>query len=209
MDKSEQAVALFDKLAELYAQKYNDVSLYTEALDYFCTLVAADATLLDVACGPGNITKYIAERLPTVSITGMDLADNMLRIAAENVPNAKFINMDARLIAKLQSRYSAVVCAFCFPYLSQEEVVQFVADATNVLQNDGVFYLSFIEGPYLQSGYEKSSTGEEVYMHYHEAKYMQDAFMQNGLEILQTYRMAYQTQYGKPCNDCVIIAMLK
>jgi hypothetical protein len=52
MDKNKIAVALFDKLAQVYQEKYMDVALY-RTLDWFCeNLQTPNARILELACGP-------------------------------------------------------------------------------------------------------------------------------------------------------------
>lgn len=48
----------------------------------------------DLGCGPGNSTQLLRRRFPAASIIGVDSSDNMLQVAHERVPNAKFIKED-------------------------------------------------------------------------------------------------------------------
>src|SRR6476660_8726042 len=58
-EKSAAAVSLFNKLAKQYQDKYMDVSLYHHSFDIFCRHISKpNAEILELACGPGNITKY-------------------------------------------------------------------------------------------------------------------------------------------------------
>ncbi|MBL0073170.1 MAG: hypothetical protein IPP34_15740 [Bacteroidetes bacterium] len=53
-DKTIEASAVFNKLASLYAQKYMDVSGYSESLDIFGKLINnSNGTVLEIGCGPG------------------------------------------------------------------------------------------------------------------------------------------------------------
>ena len=42
---------------------------------------AAQARLLDLGCGPGNITARLAKRWPSCSVLGLDAADRMIAVA--------------------------------------------------------------------------------------------------------------------------------
>ena len=65
MDKSKQAAELFDHFAKAYQDKYMDLSLYHDSLDLFCrSITKKEADVLDIACGPGNITHYLLKKAP-------------------------------------------------------------------------------------------------------------------------------------------------
>lgn len=54
------------------------------------------AAIVEVACGPGNITKYLLNKRPGFKIGGIDLAPNMVELAKVNNPTASFQVMDSR-----------------------------------------------------------------------------------------------------------------
>lgn len=47
--------------------------------------------VLDLACGTGLATQVLVDRYPTASITGIDIADEMVTRAAVQVPDAEFV----------------------------------------------------------------------------------------------------------------------
>ena len=72
MNKIPDSVAIFDKLAELYQTKYMDVSLYNDSLDLFCDCILVEnPEILEIACGPGNITKYLLQKRSDFKIYGI------------------------------------------------------------------------------------------------------------------------------------------
>ena len=63
MDKTKIAVAIFNKYASEYQDKFMDLALYHDTFDLFCNLlVRENPTILELACGPGNITKYLLKK---------------------------------------------------------------------------------------------------------------------------------------------------
>ncbi len=52
------------------------------------------ATIVDLGCGPGNVTALLAQRWPHAGITGIDASAAMLDRARANMPNATFIQTD-------------------------------------------------------------------------------------------------------------------
>lgn len=175
MDKTKQAAELFDKHAKLYQQKYMNVDLYADSLDLFCELVENSGAVLELACGPGNVTRYILNKRPDLKILGTDLAPNMLELARENNPEAVFTEMDCRDICKISKTYDAIICAFGLPYLSKTEAIQLIKDASKMLSKNGLFYLSFMENDNTLSGPQTGSQGDVMYINYHEAGYICEA----------------------------------
>ena len=112
MNKTENTSALFSKFAEAYQDKYMDLSRYHDTFDLFCENVKKkNAAILDIACGPGNITSYLLKKRPDFKILGIDLAPKMIELAKKNNPMAQFRIMDGRDIDKLENKYEAMIRA--------------------------------------------------------------------------------------------------
>jgi 2-polyprenyl-3-methyl-5-hydroxy-6-metoxy-1,4-benzoquinol methylase len=185
-----------------------DVSLYGSTFDLFCeNIIKQNADVLELACGPGNITKYLLNKRPDLKILGTDLAPNMIELAKINNPTAHFEIMDCRAIHTLNKKYDAIMCGFCLPYLSKEEAIQLIMDASKVLSPSGVIYISTMEDDYSKSGYKKGSSGDEIFMHYHEAEYLSKALEDNDFKIIDLQRIVYPASDGTNITDLVIIAM--
>jgi len=207
LDKNQQAVAVFDKLAKEYQSKFMDVSLYADTFDRFCSAIKpGKATVLELACGPGNITNYLLNRRPALQILGTDLSENMIALAAANNPSAEFRLMDCRSIGMLDEKYDAVMCGFCLPYLSKEEALQLIGDASKIISAGGIMYISTMEDEYSNSGLRKGSTGDEIFMHYHESAYLIKALEESGFEMLETTRKESPGPDGSTITDLVLIA---
>jgi trans-aconitate methyltransferase len=190
MDKTKIAVDIFNKLAQHYQDKFMDVSLYAATFDRFCeNITKENAEVLELACGPGNITKYLLTKRPDLKILGTDLAPNMIELAKQNNPQAEFQLLDCRAILSLNKKFDAVMCGFALPYLSKEDAVKLIGDAVQVLNPGGVIYISTMEDDYSKSGLRKGSTGDEIFMHFHEAGYLTEALEGNGLKVLDLQRL--------------------
>src|SRR6185295_3669822 len=97
MDKTKIAVNIFNKHASKYQDKFMDVNLYAGSFDFFCDAAKKqNAKILEIACGPGNITSYLLNKRPDFKILGIDLAPNMIALAKINNPKADFQLMDCR-----------------------------------------------------------------------------------------------------------------
>lgn len=206
-DKTKNAVEIFNKFANEYQDKFMDTQLYHESFDLFCEHIAKEnADILELACGPGNITRYLLEKRPGFKILGIDLSLNMIGLAKANNPTAVFELMDCRAIRSIDKKYNAMMCGFALPYLSKEEALELIADASVLLGADGVLYLSTMEGDYGSSGLQRSSSGDEMYIHFHQEDYLINALKAKGFEIVNLQRKDYLMQNGAGVTDLIIIA---
>jgi 2-polyprenyl-3-methyl-5-hydroxy-6-metoxy-1,4-benzoquinol methylase len=207
MDKTQMAVNVFNKCAAAYQDKFMDVSLYKDSFDLFCkNIVRNDADILEIACGPGNITRYLLNKRPGFKILGIDLAPSMLELARSNNPESEFRLMDCRDIGTLGKMYDAVMCGFCLPYLSRAEAVKLINDASGLLTTGGVVYLSTMEDDYSRSGYQTSGTGDQLYMYFHEAGYLYNALKKNGFTTIDLQHKEHVAADGTKTTDMIFVA---
>jgi 2-polyprenyl-3-methyl-5-hydroxy-6-metoxy-1,4-benzoquinol methylase len=209
MDKTKIAVDIFNKLASAYQAKFMDVSLYHDTLDVFCNnITKQNADVLELACGPGNITQYLLNKRPDFKLLGTDLAPNMIELAKINNSSAQFQLLDSRDIKQLHKTYDAIMCGFILPYLSKEEAIQLINDSALILNKNGVIYISTMEDDYSLSGFKKGSTGDEIYMHYHQADYLTEALIQSGFIIIDVQRKTYLAADNTTVIDLILVAKL-
>lgn len=208
MDNSLHAANIFNKLATQYQDKFMDTSMYHDTFDLFCGHIKTqNAGILELACGPGNITRYLLYRRPDFKILGLDLAPNMVRLAKANNPQADFQVMDCRDIYKITKKYNAIMCGFCLPYLSKPETLDLIKDASLLLKPGGVLYLSTMEDDYSTSGLRKGSTGDEIYMHYYRESDLVEVLNKNQFTIMNLRRKQYQERQDQMTTDLIIIAI--
>ncbi len=206
MDKNKIAVDVFNKLAKTYQDKFMDVDLYEDSFDFFCQNIRTEnAEILEIACGPGNITKHLLDKKPDLKILGIDLAPNMIELAKINNPTANFRVMDCRNIQTIDKKFEAIMCGFCLPYLSKKETSQLIFDASNLLKSNGLFYLSTMEDDYSKSTFKKGSSGDEIFMHYYSADFLKNELTKNEFQIIHLDRKEYFHNEEKT-TDLIIIA---
>jgi len=200
---------IFNKYANLYQQKYRNVDLYGESLDLFCDSIQSDsAKILEVGCGPGNVTEYLLKRRSDFQILGIDLAENMIELAQLNNPKALFKVMDCRDISQISESFDGIMCAFCLPYLNQNETKKLIQEAAQLLYANGVLYLSCMEDDYANSGLQGPSSGDDdpIQMYYYQTQQLIDWLKESGFSIIQTYQLDNPQQNNPLIKDLVIIA---
>lgn len=209
MEQSREIADLFNRWAERYQERYMNVDLYKNGFDLFCEQLPSRAAVLDLGCGPGNITKYLLTKRPDLRILGLDFAANMVELAKSNNPQADFRMMDCRDIRQLDQKFDGIMCGFCLPYLSKDESLKLISDSAVLLNPGGVLCISTMEDLYANSGYQTSSDGkDQLYMYFHEAAYLTQAMEENGFKMLDLQRKRYPGNDGEEVTDLILIGVI-
>jgi ubiquinone/menaquinone biosynthesis C-methylase UbiE len=136
MDKYEITFETWDKVADIYEEKFMDLDIYVTTYDSFSAYIKDDhAKILEIGCGPGNITRYLLSKRPSWDIEAIDVAPNMITLAQKNNPTAQCRVMDCREIDTIEKKFDAIMCGFCMPYLSREDSSKLVKDCSDLLKD--------------------------------------------------------------------------
>lgn len=85
MDKYQETFQTWNKVAQIYQNKFMNLDLYNDSYDNFLELVGEiNATISEIGCGPGNITKYLLTKRTDLKIMGIDISENMIELARQN-----------------------------------------------------------------------------------------------------------------------------
>lgn len=192
MDSYKETFETWNKVAKLYEERFMDLDLYNDTYDAFCEkLTKKDPTVLEVGCGPGNITKYLLSKRPDLIIEGIDISPNMIALAKTNNPPANFKVMDSRNIATIKRKYDAIVCGFCIPYFSESDLTKFIRNCKNLMSNNGILYLSFVEGEQSLSGFQTGSSGDRTFFYYHSLKKLEKELNKNSFTNIKVIHKTF------------------
>jgi len=199
----------WNNVAELYQTYFMDLDLYDDTYDAFCRLLEKPgARILEIGCGPGNITRYLLRKRPDFDLLATDVAPNMVELAQKNNPAARCEVLDCRDISRLDTRFDGIMCGFCLPYLSKEDCARLLRDCSGLLRPGGVLYLSAIEGDYARSGYETGrSTENTMFVYYYEADYLTNELSAAGFRQIELIRIPYTKSDGTASTHLIFIAV--
>ncbi len=193
MNKYKETFNTWNKLAGQYAEKFMDLPIYNASYDFICeTIQTKNAKLLEIGCGPGNITKYLLSKRPDFKILGLDVAPNMIEIARKSNPAATFEVKDVRMLEDLNDRYDGVIGGFCLPYLSSEDTEKLINDAYNLLNKEGLLYLSFVDGDPSASKVMTGSTGDKMFFNYHRLSDIKGLLEKNNFVNIRSMEVEFQ-----------------
>nr|WP_294859663.1 class I SAM-dependent methyltransferase [uncultured Fluviicola sp.] len=203
---NQKAVDLFNKLADSYQERFLSVEAYSESFHVLLSLLDKNSRVLDVACGPGNISRFLLNERPDLNILGIDLAPNMIEWAKKNNPSATFTLHDAQQINQLDATFDAIIVGFLFPYFTMTQVREFIGKTHKMLHPNGIIYISTMEDRYENSRLRTSSTGEQLLMHYYEAADLIEILEMNRFQVVFEKRQPFSTDLPENDTDLMLIA---
>lgn len=211
MKRNPETLQGWNQLAQAYQDKFMEMDLYNATYDAFCGAIEKeDAKILELGCGPGNITKYILKLKPNYSILATDTAPSMIELGKINVPRAQFQLLDVRDMLSLNSNFDAILAGFVVPYLDSNETEQFIADSFQMLNDKGILYFSCIEKETSYSETQTSSDGKIMMeVNYHDASYLITSLEKNNFQLLSLFRINYPKPSGISDTHLIIIAQKK
>lgn len=184
-----------------------DLAYYNESYDLFCKLIKnKQPKILELGCGPGNVTKYILKRLPDAIITAVDVSENMLILAKKNNPELTVLKLDIRKLNEIKQKFNGVIGGFCIPYISAIEVEQLIQNCNHLLDKSGILYLSFVEGDPSKSGFQIGSSGDRSYFYYHELDHLLNQLQKNDLQLVKIMPVKFPRKNGSTEIHTIIIA---
>jgi 2-polyprenyl-3-methyl-5-hydroxy-6-metoxy-1,4-benzoquinol methylase len=207
MDPYQITFETWNKVAALYQEKFMDLDLYNESYNMFCRLITKkNAGILEIGCGPGNITKYMVAARPDFKITAVDISKNMIDLARINNPTVNCKVMDCRNLKNIKGKFDGIICGFCIPYLSKDDTYQLLQDCAALLNPGGFLYFSTIKGDYAQSGFEAASTGDRTYVYYYNETHFLDELVKYGFTLINLGEVDFPKANGRNQINQIFIA---
>ena len=206
------SVQRFDEFADEFAQRFMNVDAYRDSIEQFCDLIQPDRPrILELGCGPGNVTRVLKTRFPESRITAIDLAPAMIEIARKDLPEVDFRMMDVREISSIPDEFDGVMCAFCLPFLSNADAEKLISDCAERLHSGGVIYISTMEGHESNAGFEATSFSgdKEIFFNYYERHFLGSIIEKYGFNLVQTKLQDYPEPDGRISTDMIFIASKK
>jgi len=207
MNHTDITIQAYNASARKYKKEVGTLTLYDETYEYFASLLPEKADILELGCGPGNVSKFITTIRPDIAVTGIDLAPAMVELARQELPDARFFVDDIRNIGSYENRYHAVIGAFCAPYLDREELESMIINCHSLLHAGGFLYLSAVGGEYDQSGplSESFTDGREVYVFFYPREEIRSLLHAHGFVEKKLFATPFPLSDGSFSADYVFI----
>ena len=132
-DRNKLSVDTYNEIAKTYEEKFGEDFTDTIYIDKFLEFLEGK-NILDIGCGVGNLTDYIYTK--GFLIKGIDLSDEMLKIAKSKYKQIKFYKMDMRS-PSFDEKFDGLMLAYSLFHLSKAEVEKVLPKYYNLLNKNG------------------------------------------------------------------------
>jgi len=145
--KAEKVHQVFQTINDNYDRMNDIISLRQHRkwkkvmIDKICA--AENKKILDVCCGTGDISLWLAARMPEAQVTGLDFADKMLRTAKRRQKEQGLKNISFRLGNAMQMPFAdnSFDCAvISFGLRNVPDYLQTVKEMRRVVRPGGAVY---------------------------------------------------------------------
>lgn len=142
--------AAYDVVAADYASHFPDAGAEAPSdlamLDAFAAAVrdAGGGQVLDAGCGPGRMSRYLADR--GADVTGVDLSPGMVAQARQRHPDLAFAVASIAQLPYPDGTFAGVMLWYSIIHTPTSEQPRLIAEARRVVRPGGVVLVGFHVG---------------------------------------------------------------
>lgn len=207
MERYHETQQTWHKLAQLYENNFMHLDLYNPSYDRFLQQLQGNKpSVLEIGCGPGNISHYLLQQRPELNILGIDTGPAMVELAQKNNPTASFQVMDARHITQLPKSFDGILIGFCIPYLEPDDTAMLITHCHELLNKNGILYLSYVPGDPALSDFQTGSSGDRIYFHFYSNEWILEELQRHSFILTDQVPVTYTRSNGNTELHQIVIA---
>lgn len=202
MTNKEITKKAYDSIANQYYQAYKDDKTDFEYIDKFLNM--CNKKILDLGCGMGHYSKYIKNR--GLEVVGIDFSKGMLKIAKENEPDVKFIELDIRNLPNdLENDFDGVLIAYVIHHLSKTETKECLINLKQYLLNNAKLLILFREGNKILNEEEPFNPEFNYVIKEYEKEEITELLDECGFDVLEIEEKPYKEDKNSLCPKTLIL----
>ncbi|HYE23223.1 MAG TPA: class I SAM-dependent methyltransferase [Candidatus Paceibacterota bacterium] len=181
----------YNRIAEDWHKDHTNDDWWTEETERFLNLLPTGGTVLDVGCGSGTKSKYMAGR--GFQVTGIDISDGLLAIAKRELPEGDFRELSMTDLSSLSASYDGTFAQASLLHIPKKEAGDVVRQIASVTKPGGYTYIAVKE---LRPGNKDEEIKREDdygytyerFFSYYTSEELAAHFEQSGLTIISNTR---------------------
>lgn len=173
--------------------------IYSLEIQKYVDLLPDGGSILDVGCGFGKDVKIFSEK--GFQVIGIDLSTELLKIAVEFAPLAKFIKMDMRKLEFPDQNFDGVWCKAALLHLNDSDMEIALKEFSRVLKPDGILYLSFKKGVGSKEVVDSFSSDKGRFYNYQTKESLEKMLEKTGFKAFDIYYINERERFGPKYRD--------
>ncbi len=130
----------YDKIAERYVEEREKIDNWKE-IEEFRVKLPEKAKILDVGCGTGiPIARYLSQN--GFEVVGIDLSKEMVSVAKQNVPGARFLQMNMTEIEFPPESFDGLISCYAIFHVPRSKHAAIFQSFYRILKSDGIMLAS-------------------------------------------------------------------
>ena len=180
----------WDNIAERYDDRSGALKEFSEVFNTFMEKLPENGRVLDLGCGTGlPYAGHLDEN--GFNVLGVDLSEEMVKVASRNVPGANFFQLSMSEI-QYRDEFHGVISSFSMLLLSPDLFKETASRIHSALVDGGHFYLSLNE-PVGESDDPESEVfvnimGQDMYSRAYTVQEIEGVFQPLGFSLVKFNR---------------------
>lgn len=157
----------YDAIAASYAEQFfrelDDKPLDRALLDVFAAELPERGRIIDLGCGPGHVTRYLAER--GADCTGIDLSPELIEVARRLCPGQTFEVASMLALGIDDGTIDGITAFYSIVHFSHDDLARAFREMARVLRDGAPLLFSFHLGD--ETRHVDEMFGESVSLDFH------------------------------------------
>ncbi|HEX9503809.1 MAG TPA: class I SAM-dependent methyltransferase [Patescibacteria group bacterium] len=130
----------YNKIAKDWNKDHKIDTWWNVGTVKFTSYLKKGDSILDVGCAGGMKSEFLANQ--GFAITGIDLSDEMIKIAKDRMPNGEFYVKDITQPLGLDNQFDGVFAQAVLLHISKKDIRKVLKNLLNVLKTGGHLYIA-------------------------------------------------------------------
>lgn len=178
----------WDNLAESYYER--NISPISDVFKGFTELLPGEGKILDLGCGTGIPHARFLGGMG-FDVLGVDLSDEMVKVASGNVPGARFEQMSMTEIPFI-GKFDGILSNFSMLLLTPDMFKEAASRIHSALRDGGHFYLALNEPAEVSNDPESdvivNIMGQEMYSRAYTVQEIEETLTPLGFKLVKFHR---------------------
>jgi SAM-dependent methyltransferase len=179
----------YNRIAEDWHKDHQQDNWWVEGTDAFISLLPEGASVLDVGCGGGFKSRYLAER--GLQVTGIDFSEKLIGIASRESVGIDFKVMRMQDVPSLPQEFDGIFAQASLLHIPRDEIQSVLSGLVSKLKALGYLYVA-VKGPKEGKPLEETKMEDDYgyeysrFFSYHSLDELCSYFDELGLETVYT-----------------------